>query len=128
MPTTQLKQLVPIRRQAAEIKAYINHLKELKGVSFNQRQIIESARIAFNKIAAIEIRDKRKAAGDENPNKLEEIDSYLNVSEFSFRPAIIIEEISKAVKELLKKAEWIAIDSTDPLCRAIDDWQCFELG
>lgn len=125
---TNLKQLEPIRRQAAMIKAYINHLQSLRGFTSEQAGIIESARIAFNKIIALEIRDKRRAAGDDKPNKLEEIDSYRNVSGFSFRHSVVINEISKEVKELLKKAESISIDSTDPLRKAINDWQCLELG
>jgi hypothetical protein len=124
----ELKQLEPLRRQAAQIRQYITHMQHLTGHSRQQSKAIRQCQIAFNRIVAVEIKKFRRDFGDDNYKVMEEIDCYRNNSEFSFRPVVIVDEIEKSLKNLHKLVTELTEYNTNSLMIAITDIRVKEFG
>ncbi len=138
--SNDVQQLEPIRHQAAVIKAMINHLQTLRIVHKAQAEVVEDVRIAFNKIIAIDIKNLRKFAGDENYKKMEPIDSYNVTSGFSYRVKVIVEEIGTELEKFIKLIAAMPVSESqttnhdprstnhEPLIDSVNQFKNFEYG
>lgn len=119
----ELKQLEPIRKQAAKVKRYLTNLEHASNISRGQAKAAEIARINFAVVVLSQVRNKRKEFGDENPSEFDiELDSYDPSLNDPKSVSMIIRDLLWELKELKKLCEFVCDGNNDPLLVWLGDY------
>jgi hypothetical protein len=123
----ELKQLEPLRRQVAKIKSYLINLTNVPNLSPKQYAASELVRITFNQMVIAKMPAKRQQFGDKKPGKFDlKLDGYNNTLDIPRTASVIINELSKELRELKRLAEFVCNANNDPLLLNIKDYMSFD--
>jgi hypothetical protein len=130
--------IIEIRKQAAVIRALINHLASLPLVGSQQKPVIEEARLGFNTILAKNISELRKVCGDTEYFVLEKCDNQPAVDRsWGVSPKNVVKLIKDAATMMQRKittlpgddgADDIQLQIIDNLQDSLRNWRSCELG